>query len=181
MSEIRVIKFRGKPLRGGDFVYGSLVQASDGVFIIEEGTRMQFEVPDYHKRGMGCGLEDRRITDRYEAMEHGFQCAVEKCAEVYPEIVEVDPGTVGQFTGLLDHSDPKKEIYEGDIVLVKDEGEESVHQVVYGIEYDYPAFDLKPSLDAECNELQHCVVSSGVTIEVSGNVHENPELIADEK
>ncbi len=31
---------------------------------------------EYHHQGMGCGLEDVGITDRYEAMEHGFDEAV---------------------------------------------------------------------------------------------------------
>jgi len=34
--------------------------------------------PEYHDQGMGCGLEDRRITDRYEAMAHGWECAMER-------------------------------------------------------------------------------------------------------
>jgi YopX protein len=177
----RIIKFRGKPAddrkHGIAFVYGSLVQAGDGVFIIEDGTDMGFVEPDYHKVGMGCGLEDRGITDRYEAMAHGFQEGVERCERNHPALIEVDPETVGQFTGLLDHSDPRKEIFEGDIVLVNDQGTESVHQVVYGIEYDYPAFDLKPSLEAECNELQHCVVVSGASIKIIGNLYQDKELL----
>lgn len=28
--------------------------------------------PEYHSQGMGCGLEDRGITDRYDAMEYGW-------------------------------------------------------------------------------------------------------------
>lgn len=38
--------------------------------------------PEYHSQGMGCGLEDRCITDRYEAMEHGWGQAMER---VYAE------------------------------------------------------------------------------------------------
>ena len=34
--------------------------------------------PTYHHEGMGCGLEDRNIRDRYEAMEHGWECAMER-------------------------------------------------------------------------------------------------------
>ena len=34
--------------------------------------------PDYHHQGMGCGLEDSSITDRYEAMEHGWERAMER-------------------------------------------------------------------------------------------------------
>jgi hypothetical protein len=38
--------------------------------------------PQYHDQGMGCGLEDRGITDRYDAMQHGWEQAVER---VYSE------------------------------------------------------------------------------------------------
>jgi len=34
--------------------------------------------PEYHHSGMGCGLEDRNIQDRYEAMEHGWERAMER-------------------------------------------------------------------------------------------------------
>ena len=41
-------------------------------------------VPEYHDEGMGCGLEDRNITDRYEAMLFGWEQAMER---VYSEQV----------------------------------------------------------------------------------------------
>lgn len=34
--------------------------------------------PEYHIVGMGCGLEDRNITDRYEAMHYGWEAAMER-------------------------------------------------------------------------------------------------------
>ena len=40
--------------------------------------------PEYHEEGMGCGLEDRCITDRYEAMQYGWEAAMER---VYSEII----------------------------------------------------------------------------------------------
>lgn len=41
--------------------------------------------PNYHYEAMGCGLEDRGITDRYEAMEYGWNCAIERMFEQLPE------------------------------------------------------------------------------------------------
>ena len=38
-------------------------------------------LPEYHYQGMGCGLEDRGIHDRYEAMYHGWDKAMERVAE----------------------------------------------------------------------------------------------------
>jgi hypothetical protein len=33
--------------------------------------------PEFHAEGMGCGLEDRGITDRYEAMRYGWDEAID--------------------------------------------------------------------------------------------------------
>lgn len=41
--------------------------------------------PEYHSEAMGCGLEDRGIRDRYEAMQHGWDCAIERCQEAIPD------------------------------------------------------------------------------------------------
>ena len=37
------------------------------------------ELPQFHSEGMGCGIEDNRITDRYEACQYGYETAVEDC------------------------------------------------------------------------------------------------------
>jgi len=39
---------------------------------------------DYHEQGMGCGLEDRGITDRYEAMRYGWDEAIDR---IHMEVV----------------------------------------------------------------------------------------------
>lgn len=41
--------------------------------------------PDYHHEAMGCGLEDRGIKDRYDAMYYGWECALDRVAECIPE------------------------------------------------------------------------------------------------
>lgn len=48
-----------------------------------QGEPAAIDWPEYHSEGMGCGLEDRGITDRYEACRHGFEEAVERCAELF--------------------------------------------------------------------------------------------------
>lgn len=45
----------------------------------------EMDWPDYHTEAMGCGLEDRNITDRYDAMRYGWDEAIELCAERLPE------------------------------------------------------------------------------------------------
>ena len=90
----------------------------------------------------------------------------------------VVPDTVGQFTGLLDTA--QKEIYEGDIVVVKEDGEESRHVVRYMDDEDYPAFDLVPesmSWCGECNGLSYYMIHMDAAIYVIGNVYDNPGLL----
>lgn len=41
--------------------------------------------PEYHSSAMGCGLEDRGIHNRYDAMLHGWERAVERCMEAVPD------------------------------------------------------------------------------------------------
>lgn len=43
--------------------------------------------PEYHYQGMGCGLEDRGITDRYDAMGYGWDQALERVFSELPETV----------------------------------------------------------------------------------------------
>lgn len=43
---------------------------------------VEIEYPTYHAQGMGCGLEDRGITDRYEAMAYGFQEGLDQMAAI---------------------------------------------------------------------------------------------------
>jgi hypothetical protein len=41
---------------------------------------------DYNAHAEGCGLEDRNITDRYEAMEHGFMAAIDRAFEAVDNV-----------------------------------------------------------------------------------------------
>ncbi|HHC4608121.1 hypothetical protein ACK986_06675 [Klebsiella pneumoniae] len=58
--------------------------------IIDSVTNLDNE-PQYHDEGMGCGLEDRGITDRYEACYYGWNEAMERIyGEVIPCADELD-------------------------------------------------------------------------------------------
>lgn len=51
-------------------------------------------MPEYHYEGMGCGLEDRGITDPYEAMYHGWESAMSRMySDVIPEEMPETPTT----------------------------------------------------------------------------------------
>lgn len=58
--------------------------------IIDSVTNLDNE-PQYHAEGMGCGLEDRGITDRYDACRYGWDEAMERIyGEVIPCADELD-------------------------------------------------------------------------------------------
>lgn len=55
---------------------------------LEEAIRIELEnPPDYNDQAMGCGLEDKGITDRYEAMRYGWDEAIDR----YGEGALIDP------------------------------------------------------------------------------------------
>lgn len=92
-----------------------------------------------------------------------------RCLNKMIRTYEVDPETVGQYTGLTDKNG--KRIFEGDIVMFLD--------------YTEPAFVMWDQEDArwymhysDCMlDFSYRCVSSA--IEVIGNIHDNPELIAE--
>lgn len=89
---------------------------------------------------------------------------------------EIDPETVGQYTGLKDTNG--KKIFEGDIVRYKPKHWcEPLKSVVEycADKWNYPAFDLKDH-DYAVNGLQR-VVCEEEWCEVIGNKWDNPELL----
>jgi uncharacterized phage protein (TIGR01671 family) len=144
----RTIKFRGKSLNTGEWVYGSLVTEkyeNDITYAIVTDT--SFESVDT------CGGD------------------VDLCATAFI----VDPKTVGQYIGVKDKNN--KEIYNGDVT-------EHVprFEAMYFVKYLTSGFYLCPnnkdygeyfaSLFAGHDGKNHCR-----SIEVIGNIHDNPNLL----
>ena len=131
----REIKFRGKRIDNGEWVYGYYVKDDEG----SGGVRHIIQAPD-----------------RY---------------------YEVNPETVGQYTGLEDKS--STEIYEGDIVKWGHLGgwysENPVRVAIVKI---------NPDIQFDCINL-HSVFEYGCfaykdtqnALEIIGNIHDNPELV----
>ena len=135
----REIKFRGKRLTDGNWIYGDFFRNRGLSFIASYG-----------------------ISENPLATWRDYN---------------VDPETVGQFTGF--HDKNGKEIYEGDIVKTKEYGIEipngkvSFNSVGYDnfiINYIDGGFRLS-------NNHRCFLLCRGNHLEVNGNIYDNPELI----
>lgn len=122
---MREIKFRGKCMDNGEWLYGDLVQSPDKL-------RKAIFASD---------------------MERDDEC-------------EVFPSSVGQFTGLKDKNG--QEIYEGDILVYG----QWVALVLWNKEL--ATFALQFDFEKEVGMKP---LGEWQTMEIVGNIHDNPELL----
>lgn len=127
----REIRFRGKDVFSGKWVYGDLA---------------------HNQKITREGLEPRVMVAGYE----------------------VDPKTVGQFTGL--HDKNGTEIYEGDILGTKEKVVGWVKGGVRGYCYDV-VYVNHPAGEKRWALYSTIVYDYPDKIAVIGNVHDNPELL----
>lgn len=91
---------------------------------------------------------------------------------------DVDPSTVGQYTGLCDKNG--KKIFEGDIVLVSWSSSNNTVSETYVVVYSKSGFFCKDK-ERLLGQLSNYVYRNAHTIqcEVIGNIHDNTELLED--
>jgi uncharacterized phage protein (TIGR01671 family) len=143
---MRKIKFRGKRIDNGEWVQGYFFASQMSGAFI--------------------------LLSRIEARKNKSGMSMKDKLEQY----EVDPATVGQYTGLKDKDGV--EIYEGDIVSGRDSLQEGF--LVTGVvDYENGSFIIKSDLAIHYRWLE--VEMYFYELKVIGNSHENPELSEYEK
>ena len=88
---------------------------------------------------------------------------------------EVDPSTVGQFTGLTDKNG--KRIFEGDIVEGHCHSAWSHRLQRCGIAYGRDGFEARNHIDGLGSDYYTYRVQFSKDVVVIGNIHDNPELL----
>ena len=130
----RIIKFRGRHLANGEWVYGSLLRWPDG---------------------------DCTILESLDGSSYVWKR-------------EIEPKTVGQFTGLYDACG--KEIYEGDIIESKfGGGKPARHFVGYNTSEAAFTSELIGEFPNSGSIRQSWIDQYGK--KVIGNIYDNPELL----
>lgn len=99
---------------------------------------------------------------------HIIPCGTCKNEEVTCDFVEVNPKTVGQFTGQIDKNG--REIFEGDIVRYYDDIEDDLTTAPVVFHSDTCSFCAQPQLSDTVG------ITAFWQFEVIGNIHDNPEL-----
>lgn len=117
----------------------------------------------------GKGRESHRIYTGYAETD---------CGDFYPDWYEVDPDTVGQYTGLTDKNG--KRIFEGYVGRYRQtDGAKRngapilcIGKVVYNTETASYAVDSRD--EAGCKYFDYFPIKD---FEVIGNIHDNPDLL----
>ena len=149
----REILFRGKREDNGEWVEGLPLYGNIGNEITEIQSRKT-------KSGKDCEDKDWYLND----------------GEIVPIILQ----TLGQYIGKVDING--KKIFEGDILLINHREwsveEREIVEVKWCGNEGYPAFDIpKSSTSGECNGLSLINNCEDYSVEIIGNIYDNPELL----
>ena len=124
--------YRGKSKETGDWIIGAVVCIGDRAFVLTT-PYLEPERPSYNGMAMGCGLEDRELEKNgYQAAEYGWEEALERYEENFPEWVELVPETVTRCC--QKHDIPGNVLFEGDVYR-NERGK--LFEICYGKHYVY--------------------------------------------
>ena len=65
-------------------IFNYLMSKQWFINLVRQRLNDELEYVQFNHHAEGCGLEDRNIQDRYEAMEHGW----DRCFEAVEEAIE---------------------------------------------------------------------------------------------
>lgn len=158
---MREILFRGKRIGENDWIEGSLV--------IDNIDMPMYTYKTYRICDNTLGFDDE------EGFEPSYMAGIDD---------EVDPDTVGQYTGLKDKNGTR--IFEGDILRIAKETDGNGTYFVPPLEYPARAvvkWDLCAWMwETLCEDKRYITFPEAwchFECEVIGNIHDNPELKGD--
>lgn len=163
-KNMREILFRAKRVDNGEWVegfYSQLPKPSLGATIITNGDLCAEDVSDYIIVNQ---------CKQHSIFSNGYPLEVVEC-----EYYEIDSETLCQYTGLTDKNG--KRIWENDIVGAWSEGKHTIGRVkrrVDGLYIIYPSYQ-KQEFWGLCPD-----ENGKTTVEVIGNILDNPELLQGE-
>lgn len=168
----REIKFRGKELETGQWIYGKLIEnknKGEGYHYIAP-----FDIIPYAENNKQT-IKEGGYPD-YDEKDYSH-CWKEREAIII-SIIKVDSKTIGQYTGL--HDKNGKEIYEGDIIQHWYEYSDITDR--YLVDYDedelrYVFQNLSNRNNFIALEDLYDEDYGNYAIEVIGNIYDNPELL----
>lgn len=154
----RKVKFRGKRVDNGEWVYGQIVVEKEGKHTYTY-VLVKLFLSGYEYEVAGCSY-------------------YESCVEA-EKIYEVISETVGQFTGLCDKNG--KEIYEGDIVKYFVYPWKNYFKIG-AVKFGYGSFYLDGVQEWISDEVWVNDLSffNSNSLELIGNIYDNPELLRED-
>lgn len=151
--------------------------------------------PEYHDQGMGCGLEDRGIFDRYQAMAYGWDEALERVAEHQQGIADAITAAIAALKPETHTSDAKgddlmqqyeegvsgcdmDELAEAKLAPGNVTSTDGARQGITNIIYE---LNVEPDeVDGVVDQIMALLPSPGITIDMAGAMEKITPNMLDE-